>query len=192
MKHLIVYAHPNPKSFNHAVLETLQQVYQAKGHALTVRDLYAEGFSPVLTPSDFAAMGQGRLPQDILREQEHIKNADFITFVYPIWWAGLPAILKGYIDRVFLKGFAYDYGADGIVGLLKGKKAAIINTTGSPEPFYDQSGMIKSMNQTGEQGIFGFCGMEVVAHLYFGGVPTSTPEQRQDMLQRIRDLAEKF
>ena len=192
MKHLIIYAHPNPKSFNHAILETLQEVYKAKGHSLTVRDLYAEGFNPVLAPSDFEAMGKGSLPQDILREQRYVKDADFITFVYPIWWAGFPAVLKGYFDRVFLKGFAYDFDAKGIVGLLKGKKAAIINTTGTPEPVYNGSGMLKSLNQTSEQGIFGFCGVEVVAHRYFGAVPSVTPEQRKDMLAQIRALAEKF
>ncbi len=192
MKHLIIYAHPNPKSFNHALMETICTVYRAHGHSVTVRDLYAGKFQSVLMPSDFEAMAKGRIPEDILREQELIRASDCLTFVYPIWWAGQPAILKGYIDRVMLKGFAYDFTDKGVVGLLKGKKVAIINTTGSPESLYHENGMTKSMNQTSEQGIFGFCGMDVVAHRYFGAVPSVSQEQRQVMLAEVSKLVEKF
>lgn len=186
MKYLIVYAHPNPNSFNSAELETLQSALKQGGHEVRVRDLYAEKFNPVLGPADFQAMAAGSLPRDISVEQSHLQWADTAVFLYPVWWASMPAMLKGYVDRVFLKGFAYDYGRDGsIVPLLKGKKAAVFNTTGSPYEFYERSGMHKSIRQAVDEGIFAFCGMEVLRHEFFGGVPTATAEQRAGMLKQL-------
>lgn len=122
MKHVIVYAHPNTESFNHAILETVKKELEEKGHEVRVRDLYELNFNPVLGASDFISFSQGNTPADIKEEQEHISWADSITFIYPVWWAGLPAILKGYVDRVFSHGFAYAYGENGIEKLLSGKK----------------------------------------------------------------------
>lgn len=84
--------------------------------------LYELNFNPVLGASDFISFSKGNTPEDIKEEQEHISWADSITFIYPVWWAGLPAILKGYVDRVFSHGFAYAYGENGIEKLLSGKK----------------------------------------------------------------------
>ena len=186
MNYLIVCAHPNPKSFNHAELEALRQALKAAGHQIRVRDLYALNFNPVLAPADFEAMAKGALPADVLEEQGHIKWADALVFVYPVWWAGMPAVLKGYVDRVFLKGFAYDYGKDGIVPLLKGKTAFVFNTTGTPSEVYEKMGMHRSLRQTADEGIFSFCGVEVKQHVFFGGVPFTTPEQRVAMLEQLK------
>jgi NAD(P)H dehydrogenase (quinone) len=131
MKHLVVYAHPHPESFNHAIMETIVQTLENKGHEVVVRDLYALDFQPVLKPEDTDAMKSGHIPEDIKTEQEFITQSDVITFIYPIWWAGLPAIIKGYVDRVFSYGYAYAYGEEGIIQLLKGKKGLIINTHGA-------------------------------------------------------------
>lgn len=186
MKYLIVYAHPNPNSFNSAELQTLGSALKQGGHDVRVRDLYAEKFNPVLGPSDFQALASGSFPADIAAEQSHIRWADVLVFLYPVWWAGMPAMMKGYVDRVFLKGFAYDYGRDGsIVPLLSGKKAAVFSTTGTPSEFYEKSGMHKSMRQTADEGIFAFCGVEVLRHDFFGGIPSSTAEQRAAMLKRL-------
>lgn len=95
---------------------------EGKGHEVRVRDTYELNFNPVLGASDFISFSQGNTPEDIKEEQEHISWADSITFIYPVWWAGLPAILKGYVDRVFSHGFAYAYGENGIEKLLSGKK----------------------------------------------------------------------
>ena len=186
MKYLIVYAHPNPKSFNHAELEVIEQALKEAGHETRVRDLYAQNFNPVLAAPDFEAMAKGELPSDILQEQEHIKWADALVFVHPVWWASMPAMLKGYIDRVFLKGFAYDYGENGVIPLLKGKKAYAFCTTGTPSDIYEKNGMHSSLRQVSDEGIFGFCGLEVVQHVFFGGIPGTTPEQRAAMLEEVK------
>ncbi|MGZ7442336.1 NAD(P)H-dependent oxidoreductase [Paenibacillus sp. TH7-28] len=187
MKHLIVYAHPSQESFNHAILETAAGTLKSKGHEVVVRDLYALGFQPVLKPEDTQAMKAGQTPADIKTEQEYIAQADVITFIYPIWWTGLPAILKGYVDRVFAYGFAYAYGAEGIDQLLKGKKGLIINTHGTPKEIYDQIGMSEALKLTSTTGIFAFTGIESVGHLLFGNVPSVGEEALKGHLKEVEE-----
>lgn len=171
MNVLVVYAHPNEGSFNEAILKTAVSALESKGHEVVVRDLYKLGFNPVLSTEDLGALREGRVPSDIAAEQEFITKADLITFIYPIWWTGLPAIIKGYVDRAFSYGFAYQYNeAGGIDKLLSGKKGVIINTHGSPGEYYDSIGMTNSLKQTSGTGIYEFVGIEVAEQLIFGGV----------------------
>ena len=97
MNHLIVVAHPNSDSFNHAIVQTTVHALKAKGHETVVRDLYTLQFEPVLSLEDFNSLRAGQIPDDIKAEQGFITSADVITFIYPIWWTGLPGILKGYV-----------------------------------------------------------------------------------------------
>lgn len=147
MKHVIVYAHPNTESFNHAILETVKSELEGKGHEVRVRDLYELNFNPVLGASDFISFSKGNTPEDIKEEQEHISWADSITFIYPVWWAGLPAILKGYVDRVFSHGFAYAYSENGIEKLLSGKKGLLLSTMGNTKEAYTAGGMFDAMKK---------------------------------------------
>ncbi|MBT2695949.1 NAD(P)H-dependent oxidoreductase [Bacillus sp. ISL-40] len=182
MNHLIVYAHPNPNSYNHAILETTVNTLKENGHEVSVRDLYALNFEPVLRFE-----GKGEVPPDIKTEQEFITKADVITFIYPIWWTGLPAILKGYVDRVYSYGFAYEYAEDGTINkLLSGKKGLIINTYGTPKEIYDSIGMTESLKKTSTTGIFEFCGIESVGHVLFGSVPQVDDATRKGMLDEVK------
>ncbi|AEI43375.1 NAD(P)H-dependent oxidoreductase [Paenibacillus mucilaginosus] len=194
MNHLIVYAHPHKGSFNNAILDTAVAALKAKGHEICVRDLYKLNFHPVLSATDTAALREGRAPADIKQEQEHLAEADVITFIYPIWWTGLPAILKGYVDRTFSYGFAYQYNSEGgIDKLFTGKKGVIINTYGTPGDVYEATGMNEALKKTSGGGIFDFCGVEVVEHFLFGGVTTvATDETRKEMLARIHDKFSSF
>lgn len=187
MKHLIVYAHPNPESLNHAILETSVRTLKQNGHEVVVRDLYALDFQPILKPADIAAMRAGQTPPDIKAEQEFITQADVLCFIYPIWWAGIPAILKGYIDRVFSYGFAYGTGEAGIIKMLTGKKGLIINTHGTPKDIYDQMGMTAGLTITSDTGIFDFVGIEPVGHLFFGGIGYLEESAYQGMLQEVEE-----
>lgn len=185
MNHLVVFAHPNPKSFGKGILDTVVKASEEKGAAVKVRDLYELGFDPILKPSDFVAFKEGKVPEDIATEQEIIRWAEVITFIYPVWWTSLPAILKGYVDRVFSYGFAYEYIDGAPNGLLKGKKALLFSTTGTPDELYAANGMHASMKQTTDQGIFNFSGMEEVSHTFFGAVPYVSEEVRGDYLQKV-------
>ena len=185
MKHLIVYAHPHTDSFNNAILNTAVTALEAEGHEVVVRDLYQLGFQPVLTEADTASMRAGQTPQDIATEQQYVTEADAITFIYPIWWTGLPAILKGYVDRVFAYGFAYASGAAGIEKLLTGKRT------------YDQytrhtEGCVRSDRYDGCTEVdfrywnFDFVGIEPVGHLLFGGIGHLDAAAYQAILDEVK------
>src|SRR5690606_40356054 len=108
-----------------------------QNHQVRVRDLYDLGFDPVLSPAELKQYEdeEKAISVDVKAEQEAILWADHIIFVYPTWWWSMPAILKGYFDRVFVPGFAFSVSEKGIEGLLKGKKAWIIQTTGSDRSY---------------------------------------------------------
>lgn len=188
MKHLIVYAHPNPQSFNHAILETLQGELLERGHDVRVRDLYKIGFNPVLSASDFETLSKGTVPADVQEEQEHIRWADVIAVIYPVWWTGLPAMLKGYFDRVLTYGFAYAYGAHGPEQLLKGKKGIFFTTQGNPREVYTASHMFDAMKKTTDEGIFAFTGIETLDHIFFTSVPSVDEAKRHEYLDEVKSL----
>src|SRR4030042_6427342 len=119
MKVLVFYAHPFPKSFNHAVLERFTQGLQSKGHAVEILDLYDSGFNPLLTAGDLASLQGGEVPADIKAEQTRVSGAEGLAFIFPLWWSSMPAMLKGWIDRVFSLGFAYAFTEAGSGGLVK-------------------------------------------------------------------------
>lgn len=187
MRCLVVYVHLNPFSFNHAIKEEVVYLLKAKGHEVVVSDLYEIDFNAVLKPEDLNLMYEGGVAPDVKTEQDRIRWADLMLFVYPIWWTGFPAILKGYIDRVFTYGFAFSLDANGWVQPLKGKKVLLFSTHGQPEWVY-RDRMYDSLRDTQDVGVFGFCGMEVLRHVFFPGIMNSTDEQRHDYLESISDV----
>jgi NAD(P)H dehydrogenase (quinone) len=186
MKYLVIYTHPNPVSYNNAVKETVVEELRKADREVGVRDLYSLKFDPLLKDADIDAIRKGTALPDVKAEQDHVRAADIIVFVFPLWWAGMPAMLKGYIDRVFSEGFAYKVTENDIIGLLNSKKVLIITTTGAPREMYEESGMFRSMGQTIDDGIFRFCGMEIIAHKYLTAVPYVTDSDRKKMLEDLR------
>lgn len=189
MKHLIIYAHPNPASFNHAILDAYVSALKASHHEVRIRDLYALGFNPVIIQSDYDQINRKKPPDDIREEQGHIRWSEVMTLIFPIFWAGMPAILKGYIEKVFSVGFAYVFEGDKPRGILRGRKVVIINTTGGALNYYQKSGMIESLKNTIDGGIFRFCGFQVIEHRFFVAVPIATPAERSMMLEEVRAIA---
>ena len=186
MNHLLIYAHPNPNSFNHAVVQAIIGEFRKAGKELLLRDLYAMHFNPVLAAADFSAIQNGTVCEDVKAEQELIRATDVLIVVYPLWWSGMPAMLKGYIDRVFSYGFAYEINETGGVGLLTGKKVFLVTTTGASQEDYEQLDMHRSFAQTVDSGIFRFSGMKVIDHTSYASVPYVTVEDRKAMLEDIR------
>jgi Putative NADPH-quinone reductase (modulator of drug activity B) len=154
----------------------------------SVRDLYVTKWNPVLGGADFEIFQQKKAPEDIAREQQCIKEADVLIFIHPIWWFGMPAVLKGYIDRVFSYGFAYEVGASGVKGLLSDKKVVILNTTGGTEDSYLKNGFKDAVSKVFKNGIYEFCSMKVVLHKFFFAVPSITGEAREKMLAEIDEM----
>ena len=188
MSYLIIYAHPNPGSFNHAIMETITEELRHNGKGVKIRDLYQMEFNSVLKSEDLAHMQKGSIAQDVKEEQALIRSAEMMILVYPLWWAGMPAMLKGYVERVFSEGFAYRITDDGIAGLLGGKKVFLFTTMGASMGDYEERGFFKSMGQITDTVIFSFCGFEVLGHKYFPSVPYVTASDRMRMLDEVREL----
>jgi len=188
MKYLIVYAHPHPNSFNRALLGAVERRLEETGDRYDVRDLYALGFDPVLAREELVPGGAKSVPGDVERERKYIAEADALIFIYPVWWFAMPAIMKGYIDRVFSEGFAFAIEGGRFRGLLGGRKVFIINTTGSPREILDRMGYEDAMRITTDVGIFEFCGMDVVRHRYFFAVSEAEEAARQIMLEEVTKL----
>jgi NAD(P)H dehydrogenase (quinone) len=186
-KFLVIYAHPNPHSFNHAILNQVETVLKRCGKEYIVRDLNMMPFHPVLNAADFISFNQGRVPQEILIEQEFIQKAETLIVIHPIWWFNMPGILKGYIDRVFARGFAYQVVDGAVKGLLADKKVMIFNTTGGSQENYAKFGYDTAVRTAIDQGVYGFCGMTVTLHKMLYAVPVIEQAQREAMLADIGD-----
>lgn len=134
---LIVYAHPLKDSFAASLRDAVTEALQSAGHETTLIDLYADGFDPRLTATERAAFFEPDYTPgaDVTGYCECLKAADGIVLVFPQWWFNMPAILKGFIDRVFAPGIAYDYPPDGgrlIPRLDNLRTVHVVTTTGSP------------------------------------------------------------
>lgn len=185
MKHLIIYAHPNQGSINSRLKETIVSTLKGKGHETITRDLYALNFDPILSWADMQGQRAGKVEPAVSAEQEHLAWADVVTFIYPIWWTGMPAIMKGYIDRVMSYGFAYRYDKGVQMGLLKGKQAYVINTQGKSHQEYQATGMDQALKLTSDTGIFTYCGFDVKEHLFFEKADKASVETVADWTKKL-------
>ncbi|HOY38833.1 MAG: NAD(P)H-dependent oxidoreductase [Bacteroidales bacterium] len=191
MNTLIIYANYKNTSFNNTIKEILSETLHKNGHEVVLRDLYDIRFNPVLTKEDLRMIDQSIFPPDIMEEQRYISRAELIFFIYPIWWSGMPAILKGYIERVFLNGFAFTFENGKPRPLLTGKKAILFNTTGSQIVFASEEEK-KALNLITEKSIFNFCGLQVIGHHYFHAVSTVAPEVRENYIKQVKKIAESI
>lgn len=193
LNHLIIYCNPNPKSLSEAYREFVEHLTEMSGCNLCVRDLYKIGFKPVLGLSDLESLACGKVPEDVKVEQEYLAWADLLTFIYPVWWTGMPALMKGYIDRVFTKDFAYSMDEQAnFKGLLAGKQVVILNNMGFPYEYYEKIGMLHSMKQTTDQGIFEFCGMNVIEHRFFGHIAAASKSEREGHVHVLKLIYDKI
>ena len=185
MNHIIIIAHPKKDSFSHKVKAELEKEFINNQNVVKVRDLYEIDFKPVLTEGELKYNKGGNIYPDIAVEQSYIEWADELTFIYPLWWNAFPAILKGYIDRVFTNGFAFKINENGPEGLLKNKKVRLITTAGMKEKTLTESRIFEGLRITQEHGVFEFCGMDVLDHIYVTEVTSITKEQKEIELNNL-------
>lgn len=192
MRVLIVYAHPNPDSFNHAMLEHCSRGLQEAGHEIRIKDLYAENFDPVLRARELAVLQQGRIPEKIGREQKDLLWANGLVFIYPLWWFDRPAILKGWFDHVLTNGTAFEYSQAGVKGLLTHQRALVLITAGGSEDFFRKTDAEHLIYRPVTDGTLAFCGIQDVRHRIYYNVPGLTQAQRQAILDEIATLGQQF
>jgi NAD(P)H dehydrogenase (quinone) len=157
MKVLIVLAHPEPTSFTAALKDAAVAAIEKAGHTAVVSDLYAEQFNPVAGRHDFvtvadparfhyqteqlhASRNNGFAP-DLVREQARLAQAALVILIFPLWWGGMPAILKGWFDRVCAYGFAYADGKRFDSGYLLGRRGLLAVTTGGSRERFTNDGV---------------------------------------------------
>lgn len=201
----LIHAHPEPNSFTAAMRDVIIETLEAAGHLVTVADLYAMDFNPVLSGNDFTdrrdpdhltyAMEQrqswqnGTLAPDIADEIARVLDADVLAFTFPLQWFGTPAILKGWIERVFISGLFYGgkriYGNGG----LKGKRAfAAFALGGRPHMFGDgavHGPLVDGMMKHFFQGTLGYVGLDVLAPFIAWHVPYVSDDARRQMLDDL-------
>ena len=184
MKHAIILAHPNPQSFNAAVARVYAETVRSFGDEAEIRDLYQMGFDPRLR-ADELPWAKGAQPHaDVVAERERLADARAFVFVYPLWFNAPPAILKGYLDRVFGPGFAYGRASGGTEPLLHGRLLLSITTSGAPDQWVDQTGAVNILRHAFDDHIAEVCGFSVVDHVHLGGV---TPGIRADVIEGLLD-----
>jgi NAD(P)H dehydrogenase (quinone) len=187
MKHAIVIAHPNPASLTHAVGETYRQSVEALGDRALVRDLYAMRFDPCLRASEIPMPTGFHFGPDVVAEREALADVDVFAFVYPFWFNAPPAILKGYVDRVFSMGFGYEPGMGGTESLLDGKKLISFTTSGAPDQWVRDTGALQTLMTLFDRHLGAMCGLQVVDHVHAGAIVSNiTEEAVDDVLQGVR------
>ncbi len=193
MNHLIVVAHPRQDSFTGALAAAYADELERLGHRSKTRDLYALGFNPVLAAGELGGFPPDHeAPEDIRREQGLLSSAEAVAFIYPLWWASMPAMMKGYIDRVLSYGFAYDHQGGSIHGLLQGKKSLIVTVSAAPNKALKKSGEWKAIQTLQDSHIFQTCGLELAEHLHFGEIRPGLPKTEADThIEAIRYAARK-
>ncbi len=194
MKILVVLGHPEKKSFCSAIAEAAVNTLQSNNHEVIFHDLYREEF-PSSIPSGEIPRNAG-LPEVIARHCAEISTADGIIIVHPNWWGQPPAILKGYIDRVFRPGVAYEFlegdTGEGVPnGLLKAKTAIVFNTSNTTSE-RELAVFGDPLETLWKNCIFGLCGVESFHRKTFRVIVTSTLKQRKEWLEEARNITRQY
>lgn len=212
MRTFVVYWHPEPKSFNAAMFRTACETLAAEDHEVRSSNLHAMRFDPVSSRNNFTTVkdpGYLKLQLEEMHATEtngfapeieseigNIEWCDLMIWQFPLWWFGLPAVLKGWVDRVFAMGRTY--GGDRIydTGVFRGKRAMLSLTTGGPEESYHKgafNGDISAILRPIHRGMLQFVGFDVLAPQVVYGPVHLTPEQRKQQLAdyaaRLRGIA---
>ncbi len=192
MKHALIVAHPKLDSFTLTMARAYETAAKALGHEVARRDLYRMGFEPRLGAAEIPGPGGFTPGEDVLAERALIGQARVFAFVYPLWFHAPPAILKGYIDRVFGMGFGYGPEAGGNQPLLTGRMMISLTSSGAPQAWIRESGDWEAMRKLFDQHFADVCGLSVVDHLHFGAIaPGITAEAVRDCAEAVAETVKR-
>ncbi len=205
MKVFIVHAHAEPQSFNGALTQQAKAVLEAAGHEVIISDLYAMKFDPVSDRRNFTSQKNpdyfkqqteeiyatevNGFSSDIKTEMDKLDWCDVLIFQFPLWWFGLPAILKGWVDRVFAMGRIYGGGKWYDHGVFQGKRAFVSLTLGGGETMYSETGLngdINTILYPINHGILHFVGFEVLPPFIVWSPSRISEEARKDYLEKYK------
>jgi NAD(P)H dehydrogenase (quinone) len=182
MKHAVIFAHPNPESFTASMAATYARATRNLGKEVVARDLYEMDFDPRLAREEVPGPLAPIFRPDVVAEREMLKDVDVFALFYPLWFNSPPAMMKGYIERVFGMGFGY---GPGNVPLLTGRKLISFTSSGAPLYWVQDTGAWEALRRLFDHHIAAVCGLELLDHVHFGEI---TPGIREDA---VEDCARK-
>lgn len=204
MRAFVVLAHAEQRSFNAAMFRTAVETLREAGHEVETSDLYAMPFDPVSDRRNFTSVKDpdyfkqpieemhatevGGFAEEIEAELSKVEACDLMVWQFPLWWFGLPAILKGWVDRVFAMGRTYGGGRVYETGVFRGKRALLSLTTGGPEEAYAEDGFngdIDGILRPIQRGMLQFTGFDVLA-------PEIVYAPAHQTEERLKELIEAF
>lgn len=197
---LTVFAHPLTDRYAATVMNAFHEPFHREGHTIDTLDLHQEGFDPRFTEADHAHFWGGPIPDGIAEMHRRVETADRLAFIYPIYWWGMPAMMKGWIERVFTGGWAYQYGSgvedrgtQPLKALLPSIPTTLIGVAGSKKHTYNKYGYDEAMRTQLDVGIFAYCGIDdVESHIVYDVEAVPNTAQRRTGIQQARDIAEAF
>jgi len=194
MRISVILAHPDERSFNHAIAKAAVNQLETNGHTVLFHDLHKERFDPLLACDEIAK--DAALHEVIKAHCKEVAEADGIVIIHPNWWGQPPAILKGWVDRVIRPGVAYEFlegdSGEGVPnGLLKAKAAIVFNTSNT-EAEREKSVFGDPLETIWRNCIFGLCGVTNFFRRMFGTVVTSTEPQRIEWLDEVRNTVDSI
>ncbi|MFC7787864.1 NAD(P)H-dependent oxidoreductase [Microbacterium sp. MAHUQ-60] len=197
---LTVFAHPFRDRYPAAVMDSFHAPLSQSGVTIDILDLHRERFDPRFTAEDHAHFWGGPIPPDIEGMHRRVEAADRLAFVFPVYWWSMPALMKGWIERVFTAGWAYQYG-QGVVdrgraplrGLLPSIPTALVGVGGSKKATYDKYGYDDAMRTQLDVGIFAYCGIDdVESHLIYDVEGDHNASVRSAGLAQARRIGRSF
>jgi len=192
MKHAVVVAHPNTGSFACSVAKSYAAAAEALGHQAVVRDLYRMGFDPCLKASEIPGPSGFHPAADVTAERELLSDVDVFAFIYPFWFNTPPAILKGYVDRIFCMGFGFEPAFGGTSPLLTGRKLISFTSSGAPDYWVQETHALEALMTVFDRQIGGVTGLSVVDHIHMGAIaPNITAEAAEAILADVGEAVRR-
>lgn len=180
----IILAHPWHGSFNKAILDTITNKLDTDNRAYTVVDLYKDNFSPLFTESELALYSKGQHSDPLVEKYQHLlKTSKEVVFIYPMWWMNMPAILKGFFDKVLLYGFAFNY-ENGWNPLLKIEKSTVITTSEQATANFANAG--DPVNDMIKNCLYSV-GINNATWYNCDHITSGTDDHRKEFLKKIKD-----
>lgn len=176
---LVVHAHPRPDSLTAATAARVRDRLSADGHTVDHLDLYAEGFDPLLLPEDEPDWDDASkdYSAEVRSHMARVAAADTIVVVFPVWWFGLPAMAKGWVDRVWNRGFAYEPSS------LQGKRMQWIGLAGATSGYFADRGFDRILDLQLRVGVSEFCGItDATVHLLYDTLAAPRPADVDEVL----------
>ncbi len=194
MKHAVIVGHPDSQSFNLTIAKAYCDAVRSCGHEAVLRDLYRLNFDPVLKNGELPTAGKASPAEDTSIERKIVGDADVFAFVYPLWFYAPPAIVKGYVDRVFSMGFGFGPIRGGRnQPLLTGRSMISFTSSGAPEEWVRREGALAAIRSLFDDHLAGVCGLRVLDHIHFGGVvPNMVPRVVEESVTCVTETVRRF